>query len=159
MLYCTTKHNGKMYFFANCKKICANQLLYERHKLKCKIKTRNLVPKKILFFFFEKYKNKLFCPINIYANIKAILKPYKTNNLIENSNKNIYQSHKALGIGYYLVSHNAPEKSYYRSFRGANVGKWFAKQLYNIALLHAYVSIFIIFELLVNTLRCRNCAS
>ena len=42
----------------------------------------------------------------------------------------------------YLVSQKALEKSYYRSYLGPNIEKWFAEELYNIALLYADVSIF-----------------
>ena len=132
-----------MYFCPNCKKICANQLLYERHKLKCKIETQELAPKDNSILRFEKYQNKLFRTLNIYAAIEAILKTPEPKNLPQNnSKKDIYQTHEALGIGYYLVSQFSQEKSYYRSYWRPNIGKWFAEELYNIALLYADVGIF-----------------
>ena len=144
LLHCTTKRHGKMYFCEKCKKICATQLLYERHKLKCKIETRESAPKENSILTFEKFKNKLFCPISIYADIEAALKPCDRKNSSNNTegNTNIYQSHEAMGIGYYFVSQIAPEKSYYRSYWGSDIGLWFAKELHEIAFQYADVSIF-----------------
>ena len=115
-------HRHKMYICTNCKKIRANQLLYERHELKCKMETRELAPKQNSILTFEKNQNELFCALNIYADIEAILKTPETKNLQQNnSKKDIYQTHEALGIGYYLVSQIALENSHNRSYWGPNI--------------------------------------
>ena len=90
----------------------------------------------------EKYHNKLFGALNNFADIAAILKPPETKNSPQNNSKKyIYQTTGVLGIEYNIASQIPPEKSYYRSYWERNIGKWFAEELYNIALLYADVSI------------------
>ena len=85
LLHCTTKHENITYFCSNCRKISANRVLYEKHKWKCKIETCEVAPRKTSILTFEKYKKKLPCALNIYADIEAILKLSETKDLLQNS--------------------------------------------------------------------------
>ena len=75
----------------------------------------------------------------MYGDFESLLRKYVVGSL--DTTRNIYQEHLPLSVGYYLVSKINPSQSYYKSYIGSHPAKWFANELYNIAIDYQEVNI------------------
>ena len=124
----------------NCSKYVNCERLLNNDEAKCGKKIELITPKedeKILRF--KNFKNKIQTNLVVYGDFESLLRKYKVGSL--DSTRHIYQEHLPLSVGYYLVSKINPSQSYYKSYIGAQPAKWFANELYNIALNYQEVNI------------------
>ncbi|KAF2885890.1 hypothetical protein ILUMI_20282, partial [Ignelater luminosus] len=79
---------------------------------------------------FKNYNNFLRVPFIRYADFESLLKPTKKR---KGKNSELYQEHEAFSVGYYFHCSYDDSLSFYKSHRGSDCRKWFARELKQIA--------------------------
>lgn len=111
---------------------------------------------------FKNYKNQIFCPFVIYADLEALLKN-PVDRFSQNNSPVALQQHEAYSVGYYLKCSYDDTKSYYAFKRGIDCLDWFVKELetlsqqLNTLFNNANVPIQMTAEDEINFLRATNC--
>lgn len=131
----SSANTRKKHFCDRCLNYFVDVIKLEEHRVECFVMNDCVIEmpsKDECIMKFQNFKNQLYVPFIIYADIETLLK--EPNQSFGQSEKTVaYQQHGPYSLGYYFKCSYDDSKSYYKSSRGENCIKWFVDELKEIA--------------------------
>lgn len=121
------KHKGKLFVCDRCLHYFHSQHKLDAHDVECQKKNNYKITfpqEKIVRF--KNFKNQDNAPFVVYADLECLLKPVDTRN-------GLYQKHEPFSAAYYINCSYNNNMNKYKSFRGRDANKWFAKEMEDVA--------------------------